>query len=118
MSGLPDDTCLQCEQSRAEVKANDTICGIEGGYEYVELEQEWPRHHWRDWSDKELAITDLLPERYAEYRRARSVDIQYAACEDTKTGHRPLEETPCRDDYFWGMVEGQCKDCGVKGVAA
>lgn len=114
MSGLPVDTCLQCEQSRAEVKANDTICGIEGGYEYVELEAEWPRHHWRDWSNAELDVMAWIkPERYSDYRRARLADLQYAHCEDTIRGHKPLLEAPDKDDYFWGMKKGQCVECGA-----
>ncbi|AYN55833.1 hypothetical protein PP635_gp54 [Arthrobacter phage Auxilium] len=109
---------MQCEQSRAEVKAKNTICGIVSGYEYVELDHEWPRHHWRDWSDAELRQTHLLPERYDQFRRARLADIQYAPCEDTKVGHRPLQEEPDKDHYFWGMKKGQCMDCGAKDVAA
>lgn len=113
MSGLPVDVCLQCEQSRAEVKANDTICGIEGGYEYKEIEAECPRHHWRDWSDKELDLSWILPERYGDYRRARLVDLQYAPCEDTRGGHLyPLE-----DDPEWGISVGQCVECGKRKEA-
>ncbi len=110
MSGLPVDTCLQCEQSRAEVKAKDTICGIVSGYEYVELDHEWPRHHWRGWADSELST--IKPEVRGDYRRARLVDIQYADCEDTVSGHRPAEQ----DDPDWGLEQGRCVDCGKKDI--
>jgi hypothetical protein len=105
-NGLPVDTCLQCEQSRAEVKANETICGIEGGYEYVELVAEWPRHHWRDWSGKELPC--IKPDLRDQYRRARLVDIEYAPCGDTTFGHN----IPKADDPEWGIKAGHCIDCG------
>ena len=108
MSGLPVDTCLQCEQSRPEVQANDTICAIAGGYEYVEIEAEWPRHHWRDWSDTELSRSNLKPERYEAYRRARLVDLEYAPCDDTLRGHN-LADSFMPD---WGVKPGQCLLCG------
>lgn len=113
MSGLDKDVCLQCEQSRAEVKAKETICGIVSGYEYQELEAEWPRHHWRDWSDKELERAWILPERYDEYRRVRLVDLQYADCEHTLSGHH----YPKKDDPEWGLKVDQCIDCGKTKAA-
>ena len=111
MSGIPNGVCLQCEQTPAQIKRDQTICGIVSGYEYQELEAEWPRHHWRDWSDKELAT--IKPERRKDYRRARMMDIQYAACEDTIHGHRPAKED-MKEDY--GVVKGQCIECGKAGV--
>ena len=106
MTGLPVGTCLQCEQTPAQIKRDQTICGIEDGHEYLELVAEWPRHHWRDWSDKELST--IKPEHRDEYRRARLPDIQYAACEHTIYGHRPAKE----NDPEWGLSVGQCVDCG------
>jgi hypothetical protein len=112
---LPVDTCLQCEQSRAEVKAKETICGIVEGYEYRELVAEWPRHHWRDWSDRTLAGIGIRPERYDEYRRASGMSLQYAACEDTVRGHIPATQESDYDDF--GARVGQCIACGKKGAA-
>lgn len=112
---LPVDTCLQCEQSRAEVKANETICGIVEGYEYQELVAEWPKHHWRDWSYRELERFGILPARWDEYRRARLADLQYAPYEDTKRGHTPAKNE--RDYEDFGCIIGQCIDCGKKDVA-
>jgi hypothetical protein len=86
-TGLPRDACLQCEQTKAQVQANETICGIEGGYEYIELEAEWPMHHWRDWSDAELAM--IKPEYRHLYRRAPISGLQHAACEHRARGHNP-----------------------------
>jgi hypothetical protein len=104
--GLPRDTCLQCEQTRAEVKANETICGIEGGYEYRELEAEWPRHHWRDWSDVELSL--INPEYRDLYRRATISTLGYAPCEHRTRGHSPARGT----DHEYGLIAGHCIDCG------
>lgn len=112
MSGLPKDVCLQCEQSRAEVKAKNTICGIEEGYEYRELVAEWPRHHWRDWPDKALAGAGIIPERYEDYRRSPGMTLQYAACEDTVRGH--VLATNERDYEDFGAHIGQCIACGKK----
>ena len=109
MSGLDKNTCLQCEQTRAEVKLDQTICGIVGGYEYKELEAEWPRHHWRDWSNAELTTFGILAGHFNEYRRARLVDVQYAPCEQTTRGHHPARST----DVDYGLVAGRCVDCGA-----
>ena len=46
--------CLHCDQTKAEIKQNQTICGIVSGYEYQELTDEWPAHRWVDWKDHEL----------------------------------------------------------------
>lgn len=106
VSGLPKDTCLQCEQTKAQVRANDTICGIEEGYEYRELEAEWPQHHWRDWNDAEL--TPIKPEYQHLYRRARLPSIQYAPCEHRTRGHNPAKATMREFLVF----AGHCTDCG------
>lgn len=110
---LAGDICLQCEQARAEVKANETICGIEDGYEYKELVAEWPRHHWRDWSDKELSRCDVKPEFYAEHRRTPLSQLGYLPCEHQKSGHRFAVE----DIYYGDLVfhpKGECVECGRK----
>lgn len=105
-AGLPKGTCLQCEQTKAQVKADETICGIEGGYEYRELEAEWPRHHWRDWSDAELAM--ILPEYRHLYRRATISSLEYATCEHRTRGHSPAKTT----SREYGLTAGHCMDCG------
>jgi hypothetical protein len=105
-TGLPRDTCLQCEQSRAQVKAEQTICGIVGGYEYIELEAEWPRHHWRDWADTELAM--ILPEHRHLYRRATISALQYAPCGHRTRGHNKATATFPE----FGITAGHCMDCG------
>lgn len=103
---LPRDTCLQCEQTKAQVRANETICGIEGGYEYRELEAEWPKHHWRDWTDAELSL--IKPEYRDLYRRASIPGIQYASCQHRVRGHNPAAET----DREYMIFAGHCIDCG------
>ena len=104
----PVGTCLQCGQTREQVKANDTICGIEGGYEYVELVAEWPKHHWRDWSDKELDGAKIRPEFWDRYRRASVSYFEWTACEHSTFGHRIMDED--RDEYL--IKAGQCIKCG------
>lgn len=105
-AGLPKDTCLQCEQSKAYVKANETMCGLVGGYEYIELEAEWPKHHWRDWSDAELSM--ILPQYRHEYRRAPISALEYAPCGHRTRGHSPARAT----DREYGLTAGHCTDCG------
>ena len=111
--GMPVGVCLQCEQSREEVKADQTSCGIEEGYEYRELVAEWPRHHWRDWSDAELKRAGIKPEFFSEYRRWSISLLPYAACEHCQRGH----DFPGKDVYFGDCLlepRGVCRMCGMK----
>lgn len=110
MSG---ETCLQCGQSREQVRSQRTICGIEGGYEYTELIAEWPRHRWADWRDSDLARFNIKESAYAEYRRCLVADFQWANCEDTLQGHAFAKA----DWPDMGVKKGQCIDCGKKGEA-
>jgi hypothetical protein len=102
--------CLHCEQTKAEIKANQTICGIEGGYETIELVEEWPRHRWADWRDNELASCRVRPEAYDRHRRTPITHLPWIACEDTLSGHHIAE----KDEPEWGARKGQCLDCGWK----
>lgn len=105
--------CLHCEQTRAEIKANDTICGIEGGYEYRELEAEWPRHRWRDWTDADLKRAGVRPEFFDQYRREPVSSLQYIACDHHERGHT----YPAEDVHFekWLMHEKDvCMACGKR----
>lgn len=111
--GLPIGTCLQCEQTREQVKRYETICGIEEGYEYRELAYEWPKHHWRDWSDAELKRAGVKPEFYDLYRRDSISTLGYVACDHHERGHNFAK----KDVYFdkWLMHEqGVCMDCGKR----
>lgn len=105
---LPVGTCLQCEQTREEVRREGTICGIEDGYEYRELVAEWPRHHWRDWSDAELR--DISEHRRALLRRAPTGEVKWAEIESIcdREGHRtpPVEDA----DELW-CPPGRCVRC-------
>lgn len=110
---LPIDTCLQCEQSREEVSVNETICGIEEGYEYRELVAEWPRHHWRDWSDAELRRGGIKPEFFDLYRREPISTLQYVACDHHERGH----VFPKEDAYFGEYLLNEknvCMACGKR----
>lgn len=54
-----DQECLHCDQTRAVVKANGYYCATVG-HDW-ECQEEWPRHRWADWTDKELAGMGVLP---------------------------------------------------------
>lgn len=106
--------CLHCGETKASLKRQGIdMCGIEGGYEYRELEHEWPRHRWVDWTNAELARFGVKPEAYDRHRRTDSLTFQYIACDDTVRGHAPQREV---EDIDWGLVLGQCILCGRKAT--
>lgn len=72
---VPKDTCLQCGQTRAQVRQEGTSCGTTEGYEVVEMLDEWARHHWRDWSDAELKAQGIHPSLWEENRRTDFYDL-------------------------------------------
>ncbi|KQO98571.1 hypothetical protein [Leifsonia sp. Leaf264] len=104
MRHLPEGTCLQCEQTRDEVRREHTICGIEGGYEYRELIEQWDRHHWRDWSDAELRTFGIREERWADIRRLILADLDWVAVEErcARDGHTPPDDLD---------ASGRCATC-------
>lgn len=109
MSGYEsEDVCLQCGQSRAQVKRDETFCGIVSGYEYKELEMEWPRHHWRDWSDAELRNMRISEHRWNGARRMLVGDLEWemiaSLCD--RDGHRE----PDAEDAEW-FAPGRCARC-------
>lgn len=112
MSDVPRDRCLQCGKSRRQARdPYDRICATATGYEVVEMLDEWDRHHWRDWSDTELAQVGILPEFYDEHRRDSWYDLPYAPCEHTSSGHRlPAEDVRIGGYLMW--AKGQCVHCG------
>lgn len=105
---MAEPRCLHCDQTRAQIKANQTICGTVSGYEYVELDEEWPRHHWNDWTNKRLARFGIRPEAFERHRRTQITQFQWAACDDTVQGHHyPKHSTP-----EYGFRINECMDCG------
>lgn len=80
---IPVDTCLQCGCTRQQVKDENLVCGILGGYEYREVEVEFDKHHWRDWSNTELSRYGIKPAAYEKYRRASWADLGSLECVDT-----------------------------------
>lgn len=73
------DTCLQCGQTREEVKREGTFCATITGYEVIETKDEWERHHWRDWSDAELKAQGIHPSLWDANRRADIYDLEWDA---------------------------------------
>lgn len=102
--------CLHCDQTKAQVRRDNTICGIEGGYEYRELEAEWPHHRWADWTDRELDSAGVKPEAFDRHRRTLALDFQWIGCDDTVRGHRPSSRSTDLADF--GTRPGQCILCG------
>lgn len=103
------DTCLQCGETRAWAKVPGRTCGIESGYEYRELEHEWPRHRWVSWTDKELSSFGVKPEAFEKHRRTDSLTFRWIGCEDTVRGHHPATED-CVPEFANEI--GQCITCG------
>lgn len=114
MKATDERECLHCGQTKAQIKSEQTICGIEGGYEYRELEYEWPHHRWADWRDAELAAQGVKPEAFDRHRRASITTMQWIDCEDTVSGHAPAttEDLP-------GLATriGHCILCGREAQA-
>lgn len=90
---VPIDTCLQCDQTRATVKANDYYCATVDYY--GECQEEWPRHRWADWTDTELARLGVLPEFMHLYRRHNERDLlQFIDCTHRGREHTPWDGNP------------------------
>jgi len=104
-----DRECLHCGQTNAQIKIEQTICGIEGGYEYRELEYEWARHRWADWRDAELATQGVKPGAFDKHRRTPALSLQWIGCEDTVRGHAPAT---AKDVPDLATRIGQCVLCG------
>lgn len=120
---VPADVCLQCGQTRAQVRADDAPCATEEGYEYREVRDEWPQHHWRDWSDKMLAAHRIKPGFFDVHRRDDIYALPYAPCEHTTDGHLPSAsdewwDDEHRDDPRYLMRrKGECIRCGASPEA-
>ena len=106
MSAEP--ACLHCDQTRATIRSRNSICGTETGYEVIELDEEWPRHRWTDWTDKNLAGFGIVPEAFSRHRRTQITQMQWVACVDTTRGHY----YPVADDAEMDMSVGRCYACG------
>jgi hypothetical protein len=102
--------CLQCGETRASIKAQGIIacCTLSHG-EYTEVNDEWPQHRWKDWTDEELAQLGVVPEAFERHRRTDASTFQWIACVDTKRGHCPADES-CVPDL--ASFIGQCIACG------
>lgn len=88
---MTDLECLHCGQTAGEVKENQTFCATVDYY--GECQDEWPKHRWKDWSDKTLTDIGILPEHFDKYRRFNVADFQFIDC-----AHRGREHTTMQDD--------------------
>lgn len=106
-----DVVCLHCGETPASIKRRDiVVCGIMSGYEQPELSEEFPRHRWADWNDRELDRLGVAPHAYDKNRRTAITVIEYIPCEDTKIGHIIATE---QEDLDWVDRLGQCISCGA-----
>lgn len=106
---MAERQCLQCGETRESLRQNRiVVCGIMSGGETPELAEEFPRHRWADWTDRELASFGVKPEAFDRHRRTDALTFQWIACDDTVRGHHPVE----KDDPEWGLRAGQCFLCG------
>lgn len=111
---MAERECLNCGETPSSIKREGIVlCGIVEGYYEPELTEEWPRHHWVDWRDAELARFGVKPEAYDRHRRTRTLNFQWIACEDTVRGH-VLSDGSDADREMYGAVAGQCIACGKK----
>lgn len=76
---MSDAECLQCGQTKYQVKRERTFCATVTGHEVVETQDEWSRHHWRDWSDAELTKHGIHPSLWDENRRTNVYDLEFPA---------------------------------------
>lgn len=106
-----DPKCLQCGERRSRVRAESLFCCTVSGYEYVEVDQEWDRHRWAGWTDRELDRSGIKPEAFEKYRRENVATLEYADCDDTKRGHTPADT---EDEAKYGLPVGTCVWCGAK----
>lgn len=101
-------TCLQCGESHGAVRAERLFCATVSAWETVETEDEWERHRWADWSDRELDLFGIVPDAYDRHRRTPLLHMQWVACEDHKRGH--VYAGPPADQF--DLPQGQCWGCG------
>ena len=99
-----DQECLQCGETHAAVKANGLYCATVGGD--GECQEEWPRHRWADWNDKELAGLGVLPKFMHLYRRVNVAGVQFIDC-----AHQGREHTPWDGDPDDGPPPYVCIGC-------
>lgn len=107
------DTCLQCGQTRAQAKSEGLYCVTISGYEVVEAEDEWDRHHWRDWSDTELRRMGVKPRLWDKNRRTNIYDLEGAMRESYCDDHGHIGPVNPQDPESWdyGVPEDLCIRC-------
>lgn len=108
MSGVDELVCLQCGQTRTEVKENKTFCATVDYFGHTD--QDWDRHRWADCSDRELDRAGIKPEAYEKHRRTNVNTLTWVDCDDTKRGHAPADEEAVGG--MWADRVGQCIYCG------
>ena len=98
----PVDTCLQCGETRAAVKAHGYFCATVDYY--GECQDEWPRHRWADWSNAELSRLGILPEFMGLYRRHNIESFRFIRCDHQGREHKP-------GDKELGIPDHICVGC-------
>lgn len=106
---MPKDNCLNCGEHRETVKRHGYHCAT---VDYFgECHEEWPRHRWADWTDKELAKLGILPEHMDKYRRVNGGDMQFIDCSHQGRKHTQYSGEPGTGPgpniciACWGTIE-------------
>lgn len=115
MTDDSDPICLQCGERRSAVRAESLYCCTISGGESPEVDQEWDRHRWADWTDRELAALGVRSEAYDKHRRTDTSTFPWIACDDTVRGHVPADAEAV--GRGWADRVGQCMACGKKNIA-
>lgn len=64
----PDDACLQCHETRGEIKRRGYFCATVSHTESgSEVDAEWPRHRFKPWTPKEIEAQRLALEAENKY---------------------------------------------------
>lgn len=105
-----DPTCLQCGERRSKVRAESLFCCTISGYETPEVDQEWERHRWRDWTDRQLDAAGIKPEVFDKHRRTLAGHLQWVDCDDLRRGHVLADAESVA--AMFADREGQCIACG------
>lgn len=108
--GVAPGVCLQCDTGRYAVRREELSCGVVDVF--GELEAEFARHRWADWSDRDLDRAGVLPHAYDRNRRTSIFNLAWLPCDDLKRGHIPW----AADFSDANAQQGDCSACGSSGA--